>query len=82
MDVTLVIGPHRDLSPSQQKAIRLDCGMEEGGLAEIKVKRAMLYYSLRRLGLDTDPAARKPHEQQIVLVNRDAITSGISVRDA
>lgn len=69
-DVTLVIGPHPDLSPSQQKAIRLDYGMSEDGLAEIKVKRSMLYYALKRLGLDTDPAARRPQDQQIVLVNR------------
>lgn len=72
-DVTLVIGPHPDLSPSQQKAIRLDYGMGESGLAEIKVKRSMLYYALKRLGLDTDPAARRPQDQQIVLVNRDEI---------
>lgn len=72
-DVTLVIGPHPDLSPSQQKAIRLDYGMSEDGLAEIKVKRSMLYYALKRLGLDTDPAARRPQDQQIVLVNRDEV---------
>lgn len=72
-DVSLVIGPHPDLSPSQQKAIRLDYGMSEDGLAEIKVKRSMLYYALKRLGLDTDPAARRPQDQQIVLVNRDEV---------
>ena len=44
-----------------------------GGKAEIRVRRALLYYALRRLGLDTDPAARKPQDQQIVLLNRDAI---------
>ena len=30
--------------------------------------------ALRRLGLDTDPSVRKPHDQQIVLLNRDALT--------
>lgn len=72
-DVTLVIGPHPELSPSQQKAIRLDYGMSEGGLAEIKVKQSMLYYALKRLGLDTDPAVRRPQDQQIILLNRDSI---------
>lgn len=72
-DVTLVIGPHPDLSPSQQKAIRLDYGMSEEGSAEIKIKRSMLYYALKRLGLDTDPAARRPQDQQIVLLNREVI---------
>ena len=47
--------------------IALDYGMR-GGKAEIKVRRALLYYALRRLGLDTDPAARKPQDQQIVLL--------------
>jgi hypothetical protein len=40
-----------------------------GGKAKIKVRRALLYYTLRRLGLDTDPAARRPQDQQIVLLN-------------
>jgi len=32
------------------------------------VRRALLYYALKRLGLDTDPGARKPQDQQIVLL--------------
>lgn len=44
-----------------------------GGKAKIKVRRALLYYALRRLGLDTDPAARRPQDQQIVLLNREHI---------
>jgi hypothetical protein len=72
-DVTLMIAPHPDLSPSQQAAIRLDYGMGPEGVGEIKVKRSMLYYALKRLGLDTDPNARRPQDQQIVLVNRDNI---------
>lgn len=43
------------------------------GKAKIKVRRALLYYALKRLGLDTDPAARAPQDQQIVLLNRKAI---------
>jgi hypothetical protein len=71
-DVTLEVGPHPDLSEAQSKVIALDYGMQ-GGRAEIKVRRALLYYALRRLGLDTDPAARKPQDQQIVLLNRGGI---------
>jgi hypothetical protein len=52
--------------------IALDYGMR-GGKAEVRVRRALLYYALRRLGLDTDPDARLPHEQQIVLLNRDVL---------
>ena len=69
---TLEIGPHPALSDTQAKVIALDYGMISGK-AEIKVRRALLYYALRRLGLDTDPAARKPNDQQIVLLNRDVI---------
>jgi hypothetical protein len=53
---------------TQAKVIALDYGMR-GGKAKIKVRRALLYYTLRRLGLDTNPAARLPQDQQIVLLN-------------
>ena len=67
-EVTLEIVPHPALSETQAKVIALDYGMH-GGKAKIKVRRALLYYALRRLGLDTDPAARRPQDQQIVLLN-------------
>jgi len=66
--VTLEIGPHPGLSENQKKVIAIDYGMR-GGTAKIKVRRALLYYALKRLGLDTDPDARKPQDQQIVLLN-------------
>src|SRR5690606_17492738 len=81
-EVTLEIGPHPDLSETQTKVIALDYGMR-GGKAKIKVRRALLYYALRRLGLDTDPAARRPQDQQIVLLNREEIGSQLpSIGDA
>nr|WP_246423172.1 WYL domain-containing protein [Roseospira visakhapatnamensis] len=66
--VTLEIGPHPELSETQQKVIALDYGMR-GGRAKIPVRKALLYYALKRLGLDTDPGARTPQDQQIVLLN-------------
>ena len=71
-EVVLKIGPHPDLSDAQKYVIGLDYGMEDD-VTEIKVRRAMLYYGLKRLGLDTDPAARKPQDQQIVLLNREEV---------
>ena len=65
--VTLEIAPHPELSENQKKVIALDYGMR-GGKAQIKVRRALLYYALKRLGLDTGPGARKPQDQQIVLL--------------
>lgn len=71
-EVVLEIGPHPDLSPTQRRAIEMDYAMEDG-CAQIPVRRALLFYALKRLGLDTDPAARRPQDQQIVLLNRHTI---------
>jgi hypothetical protein len=70
--VALEIGPHPELSPNQKRVIELDYGMQNGRVV-IPVRRALLYHALKRLGLDTDPAARNPQDQQIVLINKDAI---------
>lgn len=75
-DVDLIIAPHPELSWGQRKAIELDYGMKDGKAA-IPVKRALLCYALKRLGLDTDPSARCPQDQQIVLLNRAEITGAI-----
>jgi hypothetical protein len=70
--VTLQVGPHPGLSDAQKRVFSMDYGMVDG-VAEIPVRRALLYYALKRLGLDTDPAARRPQDQQIVLLNSDAL---------
>lgn len=70
--VELEVGPHPDLSTNQKKVIELDYGMQNGRVT-IPVRRALLYYALKRLGLDTEPSARKPQDQQIVLMNRDRV---------
>jgi predicted DNA-binding transcriptional regulator YafY len=73
-EVVLEIGPHPELSDTQRRAIEMDYGMVDGR-AEIAVRRALLFYALKRLGLDTDPAARRPQDQQIVLINEIDRTS-------
>ncbi|APF38897.1 WYL domain-containing protein [Chelatococcus daeguensis] len=78
-EVTLEVGPHPALSETQAQVVALDYGMRDGK-ARIKVRRALLYYALRRLGLDTDPDARSPQDQQIVLLNRHGVLEG-QVRD-
>lgn len=75
-EVILKIGPHPDLSAPQRRAIEMDYGMEDGR-AEIHVRQALLFYTLKRLGLDTDPDARRPQDQQIVLFNRAQIIGPI-----
>lgn len=71
-EVVLEIGPHPELSPTQRRAIEMDYSMQDGR-AQIPVRRAFLFYALKRLGLDTDPDARRPQDQQIVLLNRRGI---------
>lgn len=67
-EITLTIAPHPDLSEGQRRIVELDYGMENG-TAELMSRKSMLYYTLKRLGLDTDPSARRAQEQHIVLVN-------------
>jgi hypothetical protein len=67
--VTLVIAPHPKLTPAQARAIAIDYGIR-GGSVTLKVRRALLFYALKRLGLDIAPETRPPSEQHIVLLNR------------
>lgn len=78
--VTLEIGPHPQLSETQQKVVALDYGMRSGR-AKIPVRKALLYYALKRLGLDTDPTARRPQDQQIVLINRTQVQTASASAD-
>jgi hypothetical protein len=66
--VTLEIAPHPELSDTQKQVIALDYGMR-GGTAKIQVRRALLYYALKRLRLDNNASTYPPQEQQIVLVS-------------
>jgi hypothetical protein len=72
-EVILRLRPHPELSAAQQAVILLDYGMDAAGQTEIKVRKSMLYYTLKRLGLDTDPSARRPQDQQIILANADEV---------
>jgi len=76
----LEIAPHPELTEAQAKAIALDYGIRKG-IAKLRVRRALLFYALRRLGLDLRPGARPPQEQHIVLVNRQEIEA-LAVRAA
>ena len=80
-EVPLEIGPHPDLSDAQRRAIEMDYCMI-AGRADIVVRKALLFYALKRLGLDADPAARRPQDQQIVLspINSQKLISIIKKR--
>jgi hypothetical protein len=72
--VSIKIGPNPELSDTQRRVVALDYGMD-AGKTSIQVRRALLYYALKRLGLDTEPKTRRPADQHIVLLNRDEILS-------
>ncbi|MBF0422815.1 MAG: WYL domain-containing protein [Magnetococcales bacterium] len=72
--VDVKIGPHPGLTESQRKAIELDYGMKDGHMT-VQVRRGFLYYFLKRFGLDIDPSARAPKDQQIILLNENRLLS-------
>lgn len=65
------IGPHPALTASQQAVVAKDYGMTNGG-ATLKVRYAMLFYVLKRLGLLGDASKASPKTQHIVVLNREA----------
>lgn len=70
--VSLQIGPHPELPDNQRRVIELDYAMVDG-VAEIKVRKCLLFYNLKRLGLDVDPMLRRPQDQHIILLNRPEV---------
>lgn len=69
--VEVVIAPHPELSDSSKRAIELDYGMEAGEV-RIVCRRALLFYFLKHLGLDSETEG-KPPKQQIVMRNRTEV---------
>ena len=78
--VNLEIGPHPALSRSQRTVVALDYGMRDGRVV-LPVRRAFLYYVLKRLGLDRDALFQDPADQQIVLLNRTSVEVGLPPQD-
>jgi hypothetical protein len=78
--VSLQIAPHPRLTEAQSRAIAADYGIRSGSTV-LQVRRALLFYALRRLGLDVDPDTRPPQEQHIVLLNREEVKAVVSRGD-
>lgn len=69
--LTLVLAPNPNLSPGRKHAIELDYGMNNGEV-QLTCRQALLFYTLRSLGLDQQVDARA-EAQQIVLKNQEEI---------
>jgi len=66
LDVVLEANP--ELSPAQRRVVELDYGMESGRVV-IPVREALMFYFLRRLGLDHSESSAS-RTQQITWANR------------
>ncbi len=75
--IELVIAPHPRLTPAQARAIAIDYSIR-GRSTVLKVRRALLFYALKRLGLDVAPETRPPNEQHIVLLNRGDVDAALA----
>lgn len=69
--VELVIGPNPALSSAAKRVIELDYAMDAGQVT-IVCRQALLFYTLKRLGLLPGQEG-PPNVQQLALINRDEI---------
>ena len=61
-------------------SVALPADRRSGGReARIPVRRALLNYAFKRFGLDTDPSARCPQDQQVILLNRDSVIATMTL---
>jgi hypothetical protein len=72
-ELTLILAPHPGLTEGKRRAIELDYGMQNG-VVELKCRQALLFYTLRRLGLSAQES-QSPEAQQIVLTNQTELAS-------
>lgn len=70
--IILRLCPHPELTPEQRQVIEQDFGMVNGEL-HLRVKQAMLVYTLVQLRLDRFTEMRTPAEQQIILANPEVM---------
>lgn len=67
--VDVVLVPHRDLSPSQRAVVMADYGMRDGRHV-LRCRKAMLFYTLRHLNLESPDISPDAARQHVVIENR------------
>ncbi len=70
--IKVTISPNPALTADQHKIIERDYSMTQGR-TEISVRKSLLFYLKRRLGID-DGAEKPPAAQQVVIVNIESTT--------
>lgn len=68
----VIIGPSSRLNRDQRKVIAMEYGMTDNKVI-IPCRRALLYYLLKKLGINGEGGARTGEEQQIEAINLSAI---------
>lgn len=74
--LTLILAPNPALSAGKKRVIELDYGMKNGEV-ELECRQALLFYTLKRLGLYQRGDAQ-PEVQQIVLKNESDLSPYIN----
>lgn len=70
--ITITFGAHPYLTEAQRKAIEREYEMKKGEKT-IKVRAALAFYYLQRLGLDKESESKSPKARQIVLLNTNEL---------
>lgn len=73
----VVIGPNQNLSDAQKNIVAMDYGMTNFEL-KFKCRIALLYYLMKKLGIDQNDSDRAGNEQQLVAINFGAIQTAMS----
>lgn len=67
-NVIVVLVPHKGLTPAQRKSVVRDYNMTDGKL-ELECRKAMLFYTLRHLNLESLQVSEHPAHQHVVVQN-------------
>lgn len=70
--IPIVLVPHPKLSPNQRRVVMRDYGMSEGRLV-LRCRKAMLFYTLRHLNLESLQVSDHPESQHVVIQNLDDV---------
>ncbi len=74
--VDVIIGPNPKLNEAQKNIVVMDYGMT-GYELKFKCRIALLYYLVKKLGIDRNESDRAGEEQHIVAINLDEINAAM-----
>lgn len=71
-EVIVALVPHPGLTPSQRRMVMHDYGMIDGH-SELRCRKAMLFYTLRHLNLESLTVSNLPAQQHVVVENAEEV---------